>query len=145
MEIEWSGRAVSGNAGAVGGGDEESCWELRVAKKESGGSGRGETAGRRDGFVEETHEDGCGQAGKLFGMGTAVSCGNCDSQGGGTELDLGSGEPLDDDHRRATVGTKPKRARFPGRGCFWFGLGGNSAEGWAGQREERGAAPGGEE
>src|SRR2546425_8655407 len=97
-------------------------------------AGEGKQREDRDGFVEETHEDGCGQAGKLFGMVTAVSCGKCDSQRWGTELDLGSGEPLDDDHRRATVGTKPKRARFPGRGCFWFGLGWNSAECCAAQR-----------
>jgi hypothetical protein len=34
---------------------------------------------------------------------------------------MGRGESLDDHHGAATFGTKPKRARFLGRGGWWLG------------------------
>ncbi len=65
---------------------------------------------------------GRGQARKVSEMERAVSCGSREPGRWGTELDLGSGPPLDDDHGRATVGTKPKRARLLGTGDSWFDL-----------------------
>jgi hypothetical protein len=54
-------------------------------------------------------------------MWIATSCGKRGGQDRwGPELDLGGGQPLDNDHGGATVGTKPKRFRFLGHGCLWF-------------------------
>ena len=49
-----------------------------------------------------------------------VSCGGSGETRWRTELQLSSGEPLDDRHRTATSGTEPKRAggRDAGRVCF---------------------------
>ena len=63
---------------------------------------------------------GRGEARKVFGLWTAVSCGSRGQDGWRTELDLGRSKSLDDDHGPATLGTEPKRARFIGSGRFLF-------------------------
>ena len=63
-----------------------------------------------------------GQARKLFGIENARSCGNLDRDRWGAEKNLGRGKSLDDDHGRATLGTKPKRARLLSSGDGGFDL-----------------------
>src|SRR5207245_5036381 len=62
-----------------------------------------------------------GKARKVFGLGTAVSCGR-NQDWRRTELDPGSSKSLDDYHWPTTLGTKPKRAWLRGSGGFWLGL-----------------------
>ena len=51
-----------------------------------------------------------------------VSCGGSGETRWRTELQLGSGEPLDDRHGTATSGTKPKRAGRRDADVSVFGL-----------------------
>ena len=61
-------------------------------------------------------------------------------------MDLGSSKSLEDDHRPATLGTEPKRARFMGSGgCLFCRRSLYRAEQLKAQRQERGASPVGQE
>ncbi len=60
-------------------------------------------------------------------------------------MDLSSGKAFHDRHRSTTLGAAPKRARFLGRGCFWFGLRWNCVECLEAKWQQSGAAPVGEE
>src|ERR1700758_4946640 len=55
-------------------------------------------------------------------MAIGVSCSGSDEKRWRTELELGSRESLDDHHGAATLGTEPKRARFPDSRCLLFYL-----------------------
>ena len=79
-------------------------------------------------------------------IGMVVSCGDSGGKGRRTELDLGSGECLDDHHAAATFGTEPKWARLLGGGGYWFDLRWlYGAEQLKAKRQESGAAPVGKE
>src|SRR2546428_10543896 len=79
-------------------------------------------------------------------MENARSCGSRDRDRWGAEKDLGRGKSLDDDHGRATLGTKPKGGRLLSGGDggvdlrLW-----HQAEELSAKRQERGGPPGGEE
>src|SRR2546426_12536191 len=78
-------------------------------------------------------------------MENARSCGSRDRDRWGAEKDLGRGKSLDDDHGRATLGTKPKGGRLLSGGDGGVDLRvWHQAEEMPAKREQRGAPPAGE-
>ena len=63
-----------------------------------------------------------GEAHRVRELGMVVSCGGSGEKGWSTELELGSGESLEDRHGTATLGTEPKRAGGLDQGGLWFSL-----------------------
>lgn len=59
------------------------------------------------------------EAGGRFELEKFVSC-SSDGRWGRTKWDLGGGEPLDNHHRRTTLGTAPKVLGVRGRGDILF-------------------------
>src|SRR3989449_8436722 len=79
-------------------------------------------------------------------MENARSCGSRDRDRWGAEKDLGRGKSLDDDHGRATLGTKPKGGRLLSGGDGGFDLRlWHQAEELPANRQQSGAAPVGAE
>jgi hypothetical protein len=123
MQIQWGEGEVSRCAGGVRRSAEDNTARRGAGRRAKPSSTENE---------EKREEEICsaarrrrterGEARKVFVLWTAVSFGSRDQGGRRTKLDLGSCKPLDDDHRPTTLGTEPKRARFIGSGCFWFGL-----------------------
>ena len=116
MEIEWSARVVSRD-------NDEDAGGVRAGKRtERSYRARGKQWGEGRSWLTRHTRSGRDEARKLFGMERAESCGSLDPGWWGTELDLGGGEPLDDDHRPATARTGSQMERWIVQGCFWWGL-----------------------
>ena len=73
-----------------------------------------------DGQRKRTRPVGVGRH-RASENGIGVSCSGSDEKRWGTELELGSGQSLEDHHGAATLGTEPKRIRLLGWRGFWFG------------------------
>jgi hypothetical protein len=106
-----------GLRGAVCPGDDEGRGDGRARKRtERWCRAKGNLGEEVLSLLTRHRKAGRGQARKLFGMQRAVSCGSHETERWGTELDLGSGPSLDNDHGGATVGTSPKRIGLLGSG-----------------------------
>src|SRR5258708_5336254 len=95
MQIEWSARALLRSARAGCPRNDEDRGSVRAGKRT---------------------ERWCGTRGKLGQVGGG------DGGGWGTELDLGRGACLDNDHGPAAVGTSPERTGLLGSGDGGFDL-----------------------
>ena len=80
-----------------------------------------ETAQERICFAARQRDTECARRTEFFGLKRVVSCGSGD-HGWRTKLDLGGGEPLDDLHGSATVGTAIKIRNVFGGGSALFDL-----------------------
>ena len=80
-----------------------------------------------------------GEGHRVRGLGVVVSCGGSGEKGWRTELNLGSGQSLEDPHRPTTVRAEPQRGFFLVRGwrCVWLELSwGHGAEGLEAKRQQ---------